>query len=165
MMNIVFDADILSIFAKVDAIPYLEKLFINDRLLVTPFVYTELKVPKEYGYDYPDQIFNSDRFELVQMNDEEIDEFKSKLLVVKSVHSGELEAIIIAKNRDYMFSSNDKKALKYAISQGVSVLHFHSILRALWKFGVLTQKEVRELIGVMEIKDNMEVRNKNLIFD
>ena len=165
MMNIIFDADILSTFAKVDAIHYLEKLFTNDRLLVTPAVYTELKVPKEYGYDYPDQIFNSDRFELVQINGEEINEFKSKLLEVKSVHSGELEAIIIAKNRGFMFSSNDTKALKYAVSQGVSVLHFHSILRALWKFGVLTQKEVRELIGIMEIKDNMEVRNTDLIFD
>ena len=47
MMNIVFDTDILSIFAKADAIQYLEGLFAKDRLLITPSVYRELKVPKE----------------------------------------------------------------------------------------------------------------------
>ncbi len=37
MMNIVFDTDILSIFAKADAIQYLERLFSKDHLLITPF--------------------------------------------------------------------------------------------------------------------------------
>ena len=49
-MNIVFDTDILSIFAKADAIQYLERLFSNDHLLITPSVYRELKVPKEYEH-------------------------------------------------------------------------------------------------------------------
>jgi hypothetical protein len=60
MTSIVFDTDILSTFAKADGIQYLEKLFAKDRVLITPSVYSELKVPKEYGYDFPDQIFNSD---------------------------------------------------------------------------------------------------------
>jgi hypothetical protein len=40
MMNIVFDTDILSIFAKAYAIQYLEVLFAKDRLLITPSVYS-----------------------------------------------------------------------------------------------------------------------------
>ena len=164
-MNIVFDTDILSIFAKADAIQYLEGLFTKDRLLITPSVYRELKVPKEYGYDFPDQIFNSNRFELVQLTDGEIEDFKSKLLEVKTIHSGELEAVIIASTRGYMFSSNDTKALKYAFSQGVKVLYFHSILKALWKFGVLTQERVEKLIEIMEREDNMLIRDKDIIFE
>jgi len=116
MISIVFDTDILSMFAKADGVQYLEKLFIKDRMFITPSVYSELKVPKEYGYDFPDQIFNSNKFELVQLNDREIDEFKSKLLEIKTVHIGELEAIIIAMNRSYIFSSMDTKALEYAVS-------------------------------------------------
>ena len=42
-MNIVFDTDILSIFAKADAIQYLERLFSNDHLLITPSVYESFK--------------------------------------------------------------------------------------------------------------------------
>lgn len=165
MMNIVFDTDILSIFAKADAIQYLEGLFAKDRLLITPSVYRELKVPKEYGYDFPDQIFNSKRFELVQLTGGEIEDFKSKLLEVKTLHSSELEAVIIASMRGYMFSSNDTKALEYAVSQGAEVLYFHSILKALWKFGVLTQKRVEELVEIMEREDNMLIKGKDLIFE
>ena len=165
MMNIVFDTDILSIFAKADAIQYLERLFSKDHLLITPSVYRELKVPKEYGSDFPDQVFNSGRFELVQLTGGEVEEFKSKLLKAKTVHSGELEAVIIARSRGYMFSSNDTKALEFAVSEEIEVLYLHSILRALWKFGVLTPDEVKELIGSMELRDNMEIKEKDLIFD
>jgi len=45
------------------------------------------------------------------------------------------------------------------------VLYLHSILRALWKFGVLTPDEVKELIGSMGLRDNMEIKEKDLIFD
>ncbi|MBC2697080.1 MAG: hypothetical protein HF976_06080 [ANME-2 cluster archaeon] len=165
MMNIVFDTDILSIFAKADAILYLERLFSKDRLLITPSVYRELKVPKEYGYDFPDQVFNSGRFELVQLTGGEVEEFKLKLLKAKTVHSGELEAVIIARSRGYMFSSNDTKALEFAVSEEIEVLYLHSILRALWKFSLLTPDEVKELIGSMELRDNMEIKEKDLIFD
>ena len=64
-----------------------------------------------------------------------------------------------------MFSSNDTKALEFAVSEEVEVLYLHSILRGLWMFGVLTPDEVKELIGSMELKDNMEIKEKDLIFD
>ena len=41
MMQIVFDTDILSVFAKADAIRYIESLFPRDKLLITPDVYSE----------------------------------------------------------------------------------------------------------------------------
>lgn len=165
MMHIIFDTDILSTFAKADAILYLEMLFTNDRLLITPAVYSELKVPKEYGYDFPDQIFNSNRFELVQLTNREIDEFKLNLLEVKTIHSGELEAITIAMNREYMFCSKDEKALKYAVSHHVEVLYFHTILKTLWRFGVLTQNKVEELMDVMEREDNMLIKDRDIVFE
>ena len=140
-------------------------LFSNDRLLITPEVYSELKVPKEYGYDFPDQIFNSDRFELVQLSDKEIDEFKSNLLDAKTIHRGELEAITIAINRGYLFCSKDVKALDHAVTHGVEVLYFHTILKALWKFDVLTQEKVGTLMDTMEQVDNMIIKNRDIIFE
>jgi len=165
MIHIVFDTDILSTFAKADAIRYLERLFYEDKLLITPAVYSELKVPKEYGYNFPDLIFNSDRFRLARLTDTEVDEFKSNLMHLRTLHSGEIEAITIAKRMSYVFSSKDAKALEYAVSREVEVLHLHTILRALWRFGVLTKKEVRELVAVMEQEDNMVIKNKDMIFE
>ena len=95
-------------------------------------------MPKEYGSDFPDQIFNSNRFELVQLTGGEIEDFKSKLLEVKTIN---------------------------AVSQGTEVLYFHSILKALWKFGVLIQKRVEELVEIMEREDNMLIKGKDLIFE
>lgn len=165
MMHILFDTDILSTFAKADVIQHLEALFSNYRLLITHEVYSELKVPKEYGYDFPDQIFNSDRFELIQLTDKEIDEFKSNLLDVKTIHSGELEAIIIAINRGYIFCSKDVKALEYAIAHNVEVLYFHTIMKALWKFDILTQGKVEALMDTMEQADNMMIKNRDIVFE
>ena len=117
MIHIVFDTDILSTFAKADAIRYLESLFHEDKLLITPAIYSELKVPKEYGYNFPDLIFNSDRFQLARLTDTEVDEFKSNLMHLRTLHSGEIEAITIAKRRSYVFSSKDAKALEYGTVQ------------------------------------------------
>ncbi|HJH28314.1 MAG TPA: hypothetical protein C5S51_01250 [Methanosarcinaceae archaeon] len=165
MMQILFDTDILSTFAKAYAIQHLEALFSNDHLLITPEVYSELKVPKEYGYDFPDQIFNSNRFDLVQLTDKEIDEFKSNLLDIKSIHSGELETITIAMNRGYIFCSKDVKALYYAVAHGVEVLYFHTILKAFWKFEILAQEKVESLMDTMEQVDNMTIKNRDIIFE
>lgn len=57
------------------------------------------------------------------------------------------------------------KALEYAVSQSVEVLHFHTILKVLWRFGILTQEEVNELMDIMEREDNMEIKDRDMIFD
>lgn len=133
--------------------------------MITPEVYSEPKVPKEYGYDFPDSIFNSNRFELVQLTDLEIDEFKSNLLDVKTIHSGELEAITIAINRGYIFCSQDVKALDCAVVHGVKILYFHNILKALWKFDVLAKEKVEALMDLMEQVDNMIIKNRDVVFE
>ena len=57
-----------------------------------------------------------------------------------------------------------QKHLNMRVSQEVEVLHFHTVVRALWRFGVLTKKEVGELVDVMEQEDNMVIKNKDMIF-
>jgi hypothetical protein len=78
-------------------------------------------VALEYGYNFPDLIFNSDRFQLARLTDTGVDEFKSNLMHLRTLHSGEIEAITIAKRRSYVFSSKDAKALEYAVSREVEV--------------------------------------------
>ncbi|MBW6471473.1 MAG: hypothetical protein K0A90_09705 [Methanosarcinaceae archaeon] len=67
-------------------------------------------------------------------------------------------------NRDYIFCSKDVKALDYAVAHGVEILYFHTILKALWKFDVLTQGKVEALMDTMEQADNMMIKNRDIVF-
>ncbi len=163
-MDIVFDTDILSTFAKTDSIRLIEKLYSKDNLYITPIVLEELKVPKELGYDFPDLVLNSDRFRVLTLNDTEVEEFKTELSKEGKLHKGEIEAMTICKNRGFIFSSKDSKAMESAKSRDIKIITLHSILRALWYFNVLSKQEVRKLIASMEEKDNLNIKNKELVF-
>ena len=57
---IVIDTDFASVLAKAEIIELVKRLFSGKHdLIITPKVYEELEVPKEYGYTYPDEIFNN----------------------------------------------------------------------------------------------------------
>jgi hypothetical protein len=53
MMDFLLDTDIVSIFAKAEALSLLCRLFQCERLPITSGVFDELLVPLEYGYDFP----------------------------------------------------------------------------------------------------------------
>ncbi len=163
-MNILFDTDILSTFAKAGAIQLIENLYSDDELYITPTILEELKVPKEFGYDFPDQILDSERFKIITLNEIETKKFKSELLTQDKLHKGEIEALIICKNRGYTFSSIDSEALKWAKAKNIVVINLHSILKALWYFNILSKQEVKELINKMEKEDNRVIKNIKIIF-
>ena len=57
---IVIDTDFASVLAKAEITELVKRLFSGKHdLIITPKVYEELEVPKEYGYTYPDEIFNN----------------------------------------------------------------------------------------------------------
>ncbi len=56
-MSVIFDTDILSAFAKIDALPLLKKLFAKHEIYITPEIYEELSIPVDYGYTFPLKIF------------------------------------------------------------------------------------------------------------
>jgi len=49
---IIFDTDILSMFAKVDEIGTLSHLF-DEKIAVTPKIRDEISAPLDYGYSFP----------------------------------------------------------------------------------------------------------------
>ena len=56
MRGVLLDADILSLFAKVDAMPLLCELLKCDKLPITPGAFNEIMVPLTYGYEFPNRI-------------------------------------------------------------------------------------------------------------
>lgn len=53
---VIVDTDILSKFAKADALVWLGRLFGPDRLAATPAIRDEIAVPLQYGYTFPLQV-------------------------------------------------------------------------------------------------------------
>ncbi len=57
---IILDTDFASVLAKAEIIGLIKRLFSGKHdIIITPKVYEELKVPKEYGYTYPEDIFKN----------------------------------------------------------------------------------------------------------
>lgn len=70
---IAIDTDFASVLAKAEIIELVKELFSKKHyLIITPKVYEELEVPKEYGYTYPDEIFNNIDVLIVESREQEL---------------------------------------------------------------------------------------------
>jgi len=147
---IIFDTDILSIFAKISRLELIKKLF--GTVHITPMIREELTIPLEYGYDFPKDIL--DNSSVIIPTVEELgpyNEFKVRL------GKGEAEAISIAKNRKLLFATNDKVAQKVAKENGVGIISLQAILKALVKRQILTLNELNEIINDIRSRDNLVI--------
>ena len=145
---IIFDTDILSIFAKINRLELIKKLF--RTIHITPMIREELAVPLEYGYGFPQEIL--DKSAVIIPTLEEIgqyNEFKVRL------GKGEAEAISVAKNRKLLFATNDRIAQKVAKENGVGVISLQAILKALVKRQILTLNELVEVVTDIKSRDNL----------
>ncbi len=102
---IIFDTDILSVFAKIKKLELIKRLF--GVIYITPMIREELTVPLEYGYDFPKEILDKSRVIIPTLEElGQYNEFKVRL------GKGEAEAISIAKSRKMLLATNDKVAQK-----------------------------------------------------
>ena len=153
---IVFDTDILSMFAKIDAVDLLKHLF-GKTAIITPKIRDEISVPLEYGYSFPLKVFST--IKTVPLSDQALEEY-IRLQGNLSLGKGELEAIAYCKTEKCAFASNDIKARKIAKSGGVSVISLQAILKALWKKKIRSKKEIKQILEKIKKADNLSVSRK-----
>ena len=96
------------------------------------------------------------------MNDEELDIYHSFLKHI-SLGKGELQCITVCIVRGYPFITNDRKAKNFASAKGVVTWDIPDILKALWMAGIKSKEDVASLMGLLERKDMMVIKNKNQI--
>ena len=99
---IIFDTDILSIFAKVNRLDLLKNLF--SVIYITPMIREELFIPLEYGYRFPLKILSNSV--VIIPNEQEFDIYAKLRL---KLGKGEAEAISIAKNRKLLLRSMERR--------------------------------------------------------
>jgi len=149
----VFDADILSMFAKIEAIDLLEHLF-EGKAVMTPKIRDEISVPLEYGYSFPIKVIST--IKTVPLSNQALEEY-GKLQENLSLGKGELEAIAYCKTEGCIFATNDIKARECAKREGVSVISLQAILKALWRKGLKSKGEVKQILGRIKEADNLTV--------
>lgn len=156
-MKILCDTDILSCFAKIEELHILKQLFPNADFLIPTGVYEELVRNIEAGFNFPHQIFKF--VKKIQLSEDELEEY-SKLLEAKGdLGKGELQCIIIAKNRKYPFLTNDKVGKKFAKKYGIKVWNILEILKAAFLAKIREKEEIEDIILKMREKDNMIIRD------
>ena len=95
------DSDMASAFAKIDRLELLERLFSDYEILITPGIYEEILVPMYYGYTFPLKIIEF--FDVATPGREDVKEYQELLLDKTNLGKGEIESIVICKNRCYFF--------------------------------------------------------------
>ena len=161
---IVLDTSIISTFALIGAMDLLYALFPNDDLGVTPAVYTELVVGAREGRQFlqaaVEQV-ESGRLKLFVLTAEE---FMQRLRLPTSLGSGEAESIGLCQSRGAAFVTNDRRARNFCRSEGIEVFDLIEVLRALWRLGVCSKQQVRQLVTDIESKEGAVIRRKGAIF-
>ena len=151
------DTDFASVLAKVGIIGLIKKLFSGKHeLIITPKVYEELRVPKEYGYTYPDEIFKN--IEVLTVESQEQKLYMELLNTNPALGKGELESITVCINRSAIFATLDEKAKQFAKDQSIHVLHIHTILKMLLKTGLCSESEILDIVKNIEVKDKRIIK-------
>ena len=152
---IIIDADILSIFAKVDAVDILKEFLGEERVAMTPAIRDEISIPLQYGYEFPKAVLS--QIPVVPLTGQAWQEYEGLRAKGFSLGKGELEAIAFCKAEKALFATNDSAARKFAQEHGVQVISLQALLRGLWQSGIRSKAEVRELLEHIKEADYLEV--------
>lgn len=153
--RVIIDTDILSLFAKVDAVDILEQFLGIGQIALTPAIRDEISIPLQYGYTFPNLILS--RISVAPLREQAWQEYERLRTLSSALGKGELEAIAICKAEGILFATNDSTARRFAQDQGVEVVSLQAILRGLWQSGLRNIAEVKELLTHIKQADYLEV--------
>lgn len=152
---VILDADILSMFAKVDAVQLLGELFGKERVAMTPAIRDEISVPLQYGYRFPQAVLS--QIPVVLLTRRAWQYHEEWWATGASLGKGELEGMAFCRAEAALFATNDSAARAFAQREGVHVLSLQAILRGLWRSGMRSSEEVWKLLERIKKADGLEV--------
>ena len=162
MRTVILDCDIASCMAKIDRMDLLGAAFPNFEIFITESVSIELLRASQAGFSFPNRIFRN--IPVISLNqDERI--MQQEIPKNRSIHFGEAEGLIISKNRNAIFLTNDSRVVRYCRDNDLKVLDLRDILLLLARQRALSLKEIEDLIREIEEKDNTIIKDKSSILD
>ena len=160
-MIVVADSDILSMFGKAGAVSHLKRLF--GAIYIPPAVYEELRKAKEIGFDFVDDLI--DNIMILNLSGSEYSEFVRRVEDERYLHSGELQGIVLCRNRNGVLLTNDRRAKNFCKREDIAYFDIKGIMRAFYVETVLNEEEIRSLVMVIEEKDNTRIKGFEEIFE
>lgn len=160
-MVFVFDADILSTLIKTDVQELIPRLFPRGQFIIPRKVYQELD-RGYFGKKKLSHLFHLSRSEIKEADEQAIQRLKIKQA---TLHTGELEALAIAKECTGVFLSNDKVALTTAKKHGITAKSMKEILLLTAEKQLLTKEQMKELLSAIETKDHTVVAGQEDILE
>ena len=156
-MAFVFDADVLSTFAKIKKLSLLKRLFGKSYLLIPPAVISDLarsKLPLVKDV-LASKIFQHPKLSLQESN------LVKNIYYQKNLGRGEVECIAICKMRNFTLVTNDNKAIQLAENLNINVVDLETILYSLKE--LVNQNQLKQIINDIETKDKVIIINKQEI--
>lgn len=147
------DNDILSTFAKIERMDLLFDLFGERSVAVTGNVVFEINKAIEIGlvvYEHVLDLVESGRIRILPTTKRDLALMRE---LPNYMGAGERDSFAICKNSDYVLVTDDRRVIKYAHKENVSVISLHMILRAFWVLGVCSRAEVRDILKLIQEKD------------
>jgi predicted nucleic acid-binding protein len=85
--------------------------------------------------------------------------------IERYLHSGELQGIVLCKNRNGVLLTNDRRAKNFCKRTDIAYFDIKGILRAFYKENVLKEEEIRSIVKDIEEKDNTRIKGFEEIFE
>jgi predicted nucleic acid-binding protein len=129
-MSFIANNTVLSNFAGIGRLDILKRIF--GMLRISEEVWLEVKNGLEAGYFYQDETLKATRdknawIKIVTVDDRERPDFME---FSQKLGYGESSSIAIARHRDWVFLTDDKRARKLATKKGVSVVGSIGLLKS-----------------------------------
>ena len=161
---IVVDANILSTLARVEEVKLLFALFPKAEIVVTPAVQSETMAGAYQGFSFLEEVASLIESGHLKLETLTTSELTAKHRCPATLGEGEAESIALCQSRGWTLLTNDKRARNFAESVRLTVYDPRGLLRALWRYGIRSKKQVRRLADRMEAAENMVITNKEAIF-
>ena len=158
-MDVVVDTDILSTFLKVRRPDLVTKLFPKSKIFFCPAVVSEIQRAAGFG------MAGETRYEFSATKLTGAEKAIAKEIGRRpALGRADCECIAVAQFRSSLLLSNDRIVRGEASSRGVDVMSLPQVLRELWRMGVMKKEDVVKLTEVIEKKDNVVFKDRQLIF-
>jgi len=160
------DNNILSALAKINKLDYLKA--ISGRVCTTSSVIAELNKAHALGYSFVGKInrikeYRGGWLKIVSPTIKEIS--KAESITDKSLSYTDAECIAIAKNRNFIFLTDDRYAAKIALKENVRVWDLVLFLAICIKKGIINSKEeLNVVLSELAKKDNYRFTSKDETF-
>ena len=162
-MIILLDTNILSTFSKIKKLGLLYDVFNINVLYISPNVHAEIMVAKEKGYAFISQVVDLlQKRRLITLPLASEEEIKTNKIPL-SFSKGERDSLVICKERDGIFVTNERKVINYCKKHDIKYFDLRDILKGLHQFMNFSKDEVSKLIDEIEEKDNIIIKDKNEI--